>query len=141
MKTSLGNGKTCDDTGLLFSSEKYPESNSVKVENDMITINASCPVSKDCEIDWITKEISEDKVQGIAMETYKIVSDEVSRGKDCYKVTEEKYANNKLLYSVKENGKMYVYTEIEKENIIMKYSIYGVLALIMLVIIVFLIMK
>ena len=141
MKTSLGNGKTCDDMGLLFSSEKYPESNSVKVENDMITINASCPVSKDCEIDWITKEISEDKVQGIAMETYKIVSDEVSRGKDCYKVTEEKYTNDKLLYSVKEDGKMYVYTEIEKENVIMKYAIYGVLALIMLVIIVFLIMK
>ena len=116
------------------------DQNFVKYMNDIVEIELSCPVSKDCEIDWTTKERTEDKVQGIAVDKYKIVSDEISRGKDCYKVTDEKY-EGKLLYSVKEKEMMYVYTEIEKENIIVKYTIYGVAVIIMIAIIVFLIIK
>ena len=41
----------------------------------------------------------------------------------------------------KEKEMMYVYREIEKENVVLKYGIYGGIALIMIAIIVFLIMK
>ena len=70
VKPSLGNGKTCDDMGFLFSTAKYPESNSSKVDTDMITIETTCPISKDCDIDWTTKITTEDKKQGVGVDEF-----------------------------------------------------------------------
>ena len=138
---SLGNGSSCEDMSNNFGVDKYPLNKSINYDktNSTVEVTIDCPILKDCNINWDSKKNYVDNKKGLSVDIYDINNEEQGRGKNCEKITLDKY-EGKLLYSQVDNGKMYVYNEYTppKSNLIVYI---GIILLIFIVVIVMIIRK
>jgi hypothetical protein len=147
---NLGSGLTCDEIKTNLKNTIFKDADDVYIENNekLVVIN-KCDKSEDCKIDWNATTTKCDNTKGIQTEEYKILNKEKLRGKDCEKVTNEKFMYDpKYLTSkyVSSSEKMIVskvckkFSPLEMTISNNKYYI-GIISISIILILIFLIFK
>ena len=106
-------------------------SSSYDANSKKLSVKTKCNVSQDCVLSNQPVDSICDTEQGLGVDLYNIEKQASNKGLDCDKVIKSKV--NYDVYTVEENGQLYVYKSCEAKNKNTKYIIYGVAILLVLI--------
>ena len=130
-KVENGKGITCNDLSKEFVKKYDLLSSSYDANSKKLSVKTKCNVSQDCVLSNQPVDSICDTEQGLGVDLYNIEKQASNKGLDCDKVIKSKV--NYDVYTVEENGQLYVYKSCEAKNKNTKYIIYGVAILLVLI--------
>jgi hypothetical protein len=130
-KMENGKGITCNDLSKEFVKKYDLISSSYDSVNKKLNVTAKCNVSQDCVLSSKPVDSICDMEQGLGVDLYNIQKQATNKGLDCDTVIKSKL--NYDVYTVEENGQLYVYKGCEKIDKTRQYIIYGAVGLLILI--------
>lgn len=130
-KMENGKGITCNDLSKEFVKKYDLISSSYDSVNKKINVTTKCITSQDCVLSSKPVDSICDMEQGLGVDLYNIEKQASNKGLECDAVIKARVDYD--VYTIEENGQLYVYKGCEKIDTTRQYIIYGAVGILILI--------